>query len=183
MFDEEPDADPHGECAAEIQRLEARLKELEREVEDLQRLPQPLQGFIPQTYGEAIEAGWIRHGECPSHEWDNRTSAGNARWMLERFLATPRRTAAPEATSVSANVAPKTTVSFAVNAYDANFAGYGDDRSRRDFKSAEEAIAYAKSIPLNYCATAWKTIAPEPIRVKLFDYKESALPSPKSSGK
>ena len=28
MFDEEPDGDPHGECAAEIHRLEAENKEL-----------------------------------------------------------------------------------------------------------------------------------------------------------
>lgn len=60
------------------------VKEMQRERDDLQRLPQPLVGFIPQTYGDAIGQGWIQHGDCPSHEWDNRTSAGNARWMLER---------------------------------------------------------------------------------------------------
>jgi hypothetical protein len=61
-----------------------RLAAAERAMDDLQRLPQPLVGFIPQTYGDAIRAGWIKHGDCPSHEWDNRTSAGNARWLLER---------------------------------------------------------------------------------------------------
>lgn len=65
---------------------EARIRALELEVDDLQRLPQPLKGFVPQTYGDAIQAGWIKHGDCPSHEWDNRTSAANARWMLERLL-------------------------------------------------------------------------------------------------
>lgn len=29
MFDEQPDGDPHGECAAEIHRLERRFKLLE----------------------------------------------------------------------------------------------------------------------------------------------------------
>lgn len=28
MFDEEPDGDPHGECAAEIQQLHAEIREL-----------------------------------------------------------------------------------------------------------------------------------------------------------
>lgn len=56
-------------------------------IDDLQRLLQPLVGYVPQTYGDAIRAGWIEHGDCPPHEWDNRTSAGNARWMLERLLA------------------------------------------------------------------------------------------------
>lgn len=31
-FDEEPDGDPHGECALEIHRLEARIAELEASV-------------------------------------------------------------------------------------------------------------------------------------------------------
>ena len=34
-FDEEPDGDPHGECALEIHRLEARIAELEAECERL----------------------------------------------------------------------------------------------------------------------------------------------------
>jgi hypothetical protein len=54
------------------------------EIDDLERLPQPLVGFIPQTYGDAVMRGWIKHGDCPPHEWDNRTSAANARWLLER---------------------------------------------------------------------------------------------------
>lgn len=35
MFDEEPDGDPHGECAHEIHRLEARISELEKANDDL----------------------------------------------------------------------------------------------------------------------------------------------------
>lgn len=31
MFDEEPDGDPHGECALEIKTLQARIAELEAE--------------------------------------------------------------------------------------------------------------------------------------------------------
>lgn len=84
------DAKPHG-CAEACELAErsilyqqARIVALERQVDDLQRLPQPLVGFIPQTYGDAIRAGWIKHGDCPPHEWDNRTSASNARWMIER---------------------------------------------------------------------------------------------------
>lgn len=70
---------------------------LKREIDDLQRLPQALVGFIPQTYGDAIRAGWIKHGDCPSHEWDNRTSAANARWMLERAgFASPSITSAEQ---------------------------------------------------------------------------------------
>ena len=34
-FDEEPDGDPHGECAYEIHRLEARMAELEKANSDL----------------------------------------------------------------------------------------------------------------------------------------------------
>ena len=68
------------ECAQDWQKIERLL----REIDDLQRLPQPLKGFIPQTYGDAIMRGWIKHGDCPPHEWDNRTIAANARWMLER---------------------------------------------------------------------------------------------------
>lgn len=62
------------------------LADHHKEIDDLQRLPQPLKGFVPQTYGDAIIAGWIKRGDCPPHEWDNRTSAANARWMLERLL-------------------------------------------------------------------------------------------------
>ena len=55
-----------------------------------EQCPAPLFGFVPQTYGDAIIAGWIKPEDCEGHEWDNRTSAENARWMLERFLAAER---------------------------------------------------------------------------------------------
>ena len=35
MFDEEPDGDPHGECAAEIHKLRAALLSCARQAEDL----------------------------------------------------------------------------------------------------------------------------------------------------
>lgn len=35
MFDEEPDSDPHGECAHEIHRLEARITELKKDNSNL----------------------------------------------------------------------------------------------------------------------------------------------------
>ena len=49
--------------------------------------PDVLREYVPGTYGEAVMQGWIEDGDCEPHEWDNRTSAGNARWMLERLLA------------------------------------------------------------------------------------------------
>ena len=45
-----------------------------------------LRGYVPCTYGDAIKAGWIEYGNCEPHEWDNRTSAENARWMLEALI-------------------------------------------------------------------------------------------------
>lgn len=54
-----------------------------------QRWLDVLRQFVPCTYGDAIVAKWIKHGDCESHEWDNRTSAENARWMLERLLPLP----------------------------------------------------------------------------------------------
>lgn len=35
MFDEQPDGDPHGECALEIKTLQARIAELEAQVDAL----------------------------------------------------------------------------------------------------------------------------------------------------
>lgn len=37
MFDEQPDGDPHGECAAEIHRLQAVILEGARRIEALKR--------------------------------------------------------------------------------------------------------------------------------------------------
>ena len=37
MFDEEPDGDPHGECAAEIHKLRAALLACARQAESLKR--------------------------------------------------------------------------------------------------------------------------------------------------
>src|SRR6185369_13328894 len=48
-------------------------------------------------------------------------------------------------------------VTFHVVAYDEG--GYGDNRSR-DFATSEEAVTYAKSLPLNFHAAAWKKVTP-----------------------
>lgn len=52
------------------------------------------------------------------------------------------------------NIQFKIITKFGVTAYDC--AGYGDNRSREDFKTAGEAVAYAKSLPPNFGARAWK---------------------------
>lgn len=75
--------------------VKAAADALWREVDDMQRLPQPLRGFVPQTYGDAIQAGWIKHGDCSPHEWDNRTSAANARWVLKRLMTARETEAKP----------------------------------------------------------------------------------------
>jgi len=48
MFDEEPDGDPHGECAMEIKTLQARIAELEAQVDALKV--------------DAERYGWLREG-------------------------------------------------------------------------------------------------------------------------
>jgi hypothetical protein len=58
-------------------------------------------------------------------------------------------------------------VKYGVAAYDAAYAGYGDDRSR-NFDNAEDAIEYAKKQPANYKAVAWKQITMDPIHEKLW---------------
>jgi len=40
---------------------------------------------VPQTYGEAIMLyPWLK---CESHEWDNRTTAENAIWLIKELQA------------------------------------------------------------------------------------------------
>lgn len=58
----------------------------------------------------------------------------------------------------------KIVTRIGVTAYDAAYAGYGDNRSREGFATEEEAIAYAKSCPPSYGARAWKrtTVEVEP---------------------
>ena len=44
-----------------------------------------LMPMVPQTFAEAVRLyPWIN---CPSHEWDNRTTPENALWLIERLKA------------------------------------------------------------------------------------------------
>jgi hypothetical protein len=42
---------------------------------------------VPQTYGEAVARWGGAVVDCPGHEWDNRTTAENAAWLLDRLDA------------------------------------------------------------------------------------------------
>ena len=54
--------------------------------EELERLQAIVAKLVPQTYGEAIMLyPWLW---CQSHEWDNRTTAENAAWLVG-ILSTP----------------------------------------------------------------------------------------------
>ena len=56
--------------------------------------PDVLRGWVPQTYGDALAERWIEVGDCEPHEWDNRTSAENAKWMIEKLRAKLSETSA-----------------------------------------------------------------------------------------
>ena len=43
---------------------------------------QDVRTMVPGTYGEALQQGWIKVGDCEPHEWDNRTSAENLVWIV-----------------------------------------------------------------------------------------------------
>jgi hypothetical protein len=45
----------------------------------------PVRKIIPQTYGEAYQAGWIPLGNIPNYEWDNRTTEENAVWVIQEL--------------------------------------------------------------------------------------------------
>jgi predicted RNase H-like nuclease (RuvC/YqgF family) len=57
------------------------------ELDSLYALVRELIALIPDTYGEAVQSGTIEHGECENHEWDNRTRAENAVWLIARRTA------------------------------------------------------------------------------------------------
>mgnify|MGYP000526435949 CR=1 FL=1 len=42
--------------------------------------------LVPQTYGEAVALWGDTVVCCRSHEWDNRTTWENTRWLLNRLL-------------------------------------------------------------------------------------------------
>lgn len=75
----------------DLDSIRSQLRERDAEVERLRqeaaRCPNPLCGWVPQTYGEAQIQGWIKASDCEGHDWDNRTTAENAKWMLERLFA------------------------------------------------------------------------------------------------
>lgn len=61
-----------------------RFKKYEAEIALLQAREGPLAG-IPQHYQDALARWpWI---ECRPEEWDNRTSAENAVWLIARAMA------------------------------------------------------------------------------------------------
>jgi len=48
-----------------------------------------LMPVVPQTYGEAVVMyPWLK---CESHEWDNRTTAENAVWLIRHLEAENER--------------------------------------------------------------------------------------------
>jgi len=67
---------------------------------------------------------------------------------------------------------PKLTITYNVVAYDASWGGYGDDRSKDGFIGPAEAVAYAKSLPASYGATAWKKVVMQPILTQLYGAPE-----------
>lgn len=69
-----------GDVAKGILDLREAAKNPEREKEGGVELPQALE---PQP-GEAQMAGIIDPDECEGHEWDNRTRAENAVWLIRR---------------------------------------------------------------------------------------------------
>lgn len=58
MFDQEPDGDPHGECALEIARLTARLAECEAEREAMRADAEMYRWLNVQRNGWHVER-WI----------------------------------------------------------------------------------------------------------------------------
>lgn len=72
------------------EKLRAELAEAKKEhdklrdhVADLITRRECIRNFVPQTYGDAILAGWLQHGDVENHEWDNRTSEENAVWVVQ----------------------------------------------------------------------------------------------------
>lgn len=82
----------HRHCENERTILEARALKAEAERDgtrkEWSKFRAVLFSIIPQTYGEAVVAGWIPDiDQIPGHEWDNRTTEENAAWVIERLRA------------------------------------------------------------------------------------------------
>ena len=53
MFDEEPDGDPHGECAAEINRLGRLIRECAKDLINVVRMPNA--EYVADTHNAAVQ--------------------------------------------------------------------------------------------------------------------------------
>ena len=73
MFDEQPDGDPHGECAAEIHRLQAEVERLTRGQKSL--------GECIHNMTVANQSAWI--------EWQHGKGAEEAMRWIHNGLAGP----------------------------------------------------------------------------------------------
>lgn len=47
----------------------------------------PPPDMVPQTYGEAVAIWGTAVIDCPGHEWDNRTTAENRDWLVQRVAS------------------------------------------------------------------------------------------------
>ena len=59
MFDEEPDGDPHGECALEIKRLSATIERLTAERDALRVALEEIAGMTYDSWTNGARAGEI----------------------------------------------------------------------------------------------------------------------------
>lgn len=63
MFDEQPDGDPHGECAAEIHRLEAEVASLRGAIAQQAAVPAAPDEGVVQALMEKARDAYV-HGYC-----------------------------------------------------------------------------------------------------------------------
>lgn len=90
---------------SELQSLKAEVDRKNAHVKDLESRRECIRAFIPDTFGDAIQARWVPLGDLPGHEWDNSTSEENAIWVITRFreeLASVRAGAAQLAEELGA---------------------------------------------------------------------------------
>lgn len=73
MFDDQPDGDPHGECAAEIHRLQADIKLLMDATTSLLKVA-PRPRLLLDDYGIALDRAMQAVLRCQLHEMHNDTA-------------------------------------------------------------------------------------------------------------
>lgn len=78
MFDEQPDGDPHGECAAEIHRLQAEIERLSRELE-LEK--EHTSKYVAQFEHERLRAVVQHIADVPDHLAPPRSQG----WIIRDF--------------------------------------------------------------------------------------------------